>query len=99
MEVLGKVIEFETPTPDDGLQGVPGSTGVQPRDLQSQSQDWRPDVVTKQKRITMGVFSTACSERRLNRPTPDQADLQVSIPGRPDCSLTVEHRLPSTSLI
>jgi hypothetical protein len=75
MEALGEVLKFEPQVPDNGLQGVPGSTGVQPHDPQRQTQDWRSEMITKQKRVTVSVIPSAYSECRFNLATPDQTVL------------------------
>src|SRR6516162_5435391 len=94
METLGEALKFQPQVPDNGLQGVLGSTGVKPHDPQRETQDWRRDMVTKGKRVTVSVMPSAYSESRFNLSTPDQSVFQVSITRRLDCSLMIGHRHP-----
>src|SRR6516225_5192178 len=94
MEALGEALKFEPQVPDNGLQGVPGSTGVQPHGPQRQTQDWRRDMVTKQKTVTVSVIPSAYSKCRFNLATPEQEVFQVSTTRRLDCSFMVGHRHP-----
>jgi hypothetical protein len=78
IETLWEAFKFEPQMPDHRFEGVPSPTGVEPCDLQRNAQDWRCDVVAKQKRIAAGPLPPAHTEGSLDRLVAGQAFLQIT---------------------